>query len=73
MKLLEIGKDMKIKHSVYSPPSKYEGTFFLKKLCMGEQTFLDKFMGGCFTCELIIRSYMIIGGGKVSQMHFRVI
>ena len=37
MKLLEMGKDMKIKHSVSSPPTKYEGTFFAKKLCMVER------------------------------------
>ena len=37
--ILEIGKDLKIKHSVCSPPTKYGGTFFIVKLCMGEQTF----------------------------------
>ena len=45
MKLLEMGKDMKIKHSVSSPPYKVWGTFSVQ-LCMGEQTFLGKFMGG---------------------------
>ena len=30
------------------PPTKYGGTFFIEKLCMGEQTFLDKFFGGMF-------------------------
>ena len=27
-------------------PTKYGGTFFVKNLCMGEQTLLGKFMGG---------------------------
>ena len=36
---------MKIKHSVSSPPTKYWEIFFIKKLCMEENTFLDKFMG----------------------------
>ena len=40
--LLEIGIDLKIKHSVSSPPYKVWETFFIKKLCMGEQTFLGK-------------------------------
>ena len=43
MKLLEMGKDMKIKqcHTLQG------GTSFAKKLCIGEQTFLGKFMGRC--------------------------
>ena len=48
MKILEMGKDMKIKHSVSSPPCKVWGNVFAKKLCMGEQVFLGKFMGGMF-------------------------
>ena len=37
-----MGKDMKMKHSVSSPPYKAWGVnFFAKKLCMGEQAFLD--------------------------------
>ena len=56
MKFLEMEKDMKIKDSVSSPPTKSWGTFLAKKLCMGEQTFLGKFMRGCFTWELMIRS-----------------
>ena len=43
MKLLEMGKDMKIKHSI-SFPLKCRGTFFFKKLWMKEQTFLGKFI-----------------------------
>ena len=38
------------------PPKKYGRTFLAKKLCMGEQTFFGKFMGGCFTWGLMIRS-----------------
>ena len=56
MKPLQMGKDMKIKHSVSSPLTKYGGTFFVKKLCMGEQTFLGKFMGEYFTWGLMVRS-----------------
>ena len=60
MKLSEMRKDMKIKHSVSSvpPPLQCIGElFFVKKLCMGEQTLLGKFMGRCFTLELIIRPW----------------
>ena len=39
-----MGKDMNIKHSVSSPLTKYGGTFFVKKLCMREKTFLGKFI-----------------------------
>ena len=41
-----------------SPPPTPEicGSFFLKKLCMGKQTSLGKFMGRSFTWELMIRS-----------------
>ena len=42
MKLLEMGRDMKVKHSVSSPPAKYGRTFFAKKLSIGKQTFLVK-------------------------------
>ena len=33
--LLEMGKDLKIKHSVSSPSYKVLGNFLIKKLCMG--------------------------------------
>ena len=46
--LLEMGNDLKIKHSVSSPPTKYGEPFFIKKLCMGEQMFSGKFFGGIF-------------------------
>ena len=42
-KLLVMGKDLKIKHSVSSPSTKYGGAFFIKRLCMREQTFLGNF------------------------------
>ena len=60
---LEMEKELKIKKSVSSPPSpptKYwgtdGGTVFIKKLCMGEQTFLGKYFGGCFAWGIMIRS-----------------
>ena len=46
-------KDMKIKHSVLSPLYKVWGNFLVKTLCMGEQTFLGKFMRRCFTWRLM--------------------
>ena len=49
MKLLEMGEDMKIKYSLSSPPKEYGRIFLVKNLCMREQTFWGKFMGGCFT------------------------
>ena len=54
-----MGKDLKVKHSVPLPPTKYGGTFFIKKLCMGEQTFLGKGLAGCFTWEPMIRSFKV--------------
>ena len=43
-----MGKDLKIKDlKILSPlpPTNYGGTFFIKKLYIGEQTFLGEFMG----------------------------
>ena len=57
MKLLEMGKDMKIHHSIFSPPTKIGKLFLQKKFCMGEQKFWDKSMEGYSTWGLIIRSY----------------
>ena len=56
MKFLEMGKDMKIMQQCLLSPYKVQGNFFAKKLCMGGQNYLGKFMGGCFTWGLIIRS-----------------
>ena len=53
---LEMGIDLKIKHSISSPLTKYGETFFIKRLCTGKQTFLGKFFRGCFTWGLMIRS-----------------
>ena len=54
--LLEMGKGLKINHSVSSPSYKVWETFSIKKLSMGQQNFLGKFMGACFTWGLMIRS-----------------
>ena len=37
-------------------PCKEWGNFFVKKLCMGEQTFWGQIFGGCFTWQLMIGS-----------------
>ena len=62
--LLEMGKDLKIKHIMAPlPPTEYGGTFFIEKLCMGKQTFWGKFFWRCFTWGLMIRSCKGRGGG----------
>ena len=43
--LLEMGKDLKIKYNVSSPPYKLWRNFFIKKLCMGKQLFWKNFFG----------------------------
>ena len=50
MKLLKMGKDVKVKRSDSFLPN-YGGTFFLERSRLGEQTFLNKFMGGLFYME----------------------
>ena len=40
--------------------TKYRGTFFIKKLCMGEQTFFGQMFLGMFYMET---NYQIIQGG----------
>ena len=46
MKLLEMGKDMKIQHSVSSPPYKVQRNFFCKKdLCLGNKRFRKNLWG----------------------------
>ena len=65
MKLSEMGKYIKIKHSISSLP-KVWGTFFLKKLCMGEQAFLGKFIGaGGF--HMGTNDQIMQGGEQVSH------
>ena len=63
MKLLEIVKDVKIKHSVSFPKKVWEKFFLLKKLFLVEQTFLGKFMGGLFYMG---SRYHIMQGGRKS-------
>ena len=65
--LLEMGKDLKIKHSVSSHPTKYGGTFFIKKLCIGEQTFLGKFFWDVFMGT----NDQIMQGGKLMLKRFQ--
>ena len=48
MKLLEMGKDIKIKHTVSSRPTKYGETFFVKKLCIGGTNFFGQIYRGMF-------------------------
>ena len=52
--------------------------FFVKKLCMGEQTFLGKFMGGCIAWGLMIRfmegeKLMVKRFQRLSQVSFPLI
>ena len=56
MKLLEMGKDMNIKHSVFLSPTKYGGTFFAKNFAWGTKRLRANLWGGCFTWGLMIRS-----------------
>ena len=66
---LEMGKDTKRKHSVSSPPYKVWGNFFRKKALDGGTNFLGKFMRGCFTWELMIRSCKgEINGQEISKV-----
>ena len=46
MKLLVMRKDMKIKHSVFSPLTKYGETFFAKKSLRGGTNILWQIYGG---------------------------
>ena len=57
MKLLVMRKDMKIKHSAFSPPTKYGETFFAKKYLPGGTNILWQSYGGCFTWGLMVISY----------------
>ena len=64
-----MGKDLKIKVSVSSAPYKVWGNLFIKKLGMGKQNFLEKFLGECFTWELMIRSCnREVNGQEVSKV-----
>ena len=70
MKLLKMGKSVKIKHNASSPP-KYGETFLLKKLGKEKQTFLGKIYGEMFFMGT--NDQIMQGGGKISQIHFAVI
>ena len=48
MKLLEMGKDIKIQHSVSSLPYKVRGNFFCKKALHGGANVLGQIYGGMF-------------------------
>ena len=48
MKHLEMGKDMKIKHSVSSPPAEYGETFCRQKALHGRANFFGQIYGGMF-------------------------
>ena len=62
MKLLELRKDTKIKHSVSSPPPKYWGDFFLKKALNGGTNFFGQIYGGMFYMK--INDHIMQGGRK---------
>ena len=50
------------------PPTKYGGTFFKKKLFMGEETFLGKFFLGMFYME---NNDQIMQGRKLIVKRFQ--
>ena len=64
-----MGKDLKIKHIVSSAPTKYGTTFYIKKLCMEEETFSGKHSGECLTWGLMMRSCKGgVNGEEVSKV-----
>ena len=67
MKLLEMGKDMKIKHSVSSPPAKY-GECFRKKALLGRIHFLGQIYGRMFYMGT---NDQIMQGGKLMVKRFQ--
>ena len=62
---------MKIKYGVSLLPANYRGTFFEKMLCMGEQTFLGKFIGGCVFYTGT--DHQIVHGGKLMVKRFQML
>ena len=77
MKLLEMGKDMKIKHSVYSPSYKVWGNFFLKKTLNEGTNVFEQIYGGMFymgTNDQIIQwgTLMVKRFQRSSQVSFRL-
>ena len=69
MKLLEMGKDMKIKHSVSSPPAKYGETFCREKALHGGANFFGKIYGGMFYMGT---NDQIMQGGKLMVKRFQM-
>ena len=63
MRLLELGKDLKIKHSVSSPPYKTWRIFFWKKALHGGTNFLWQIHGGIFYMGIIDQIMQGQGGG----------
>ena len=55
--LLEVGKDLKIKHSVSSPPYEVWGNFFSLKSFASENKLFRQTFAVCFTRGVIIRSF----------------
>ena len=74
MKLLEMGKDMKIKHSISStpqPPSPTTyGGLFSQKALHEATNFLGQIYGGMF--YIGTNDQIIQGGGGVSQTHYHI-
>ena len=68
MKLLEMGKDMKIQHSISSPPREYRGTFFAKKVLHGGTKVLGQIYGGIFYMGT---NYQIMQGRTLMIKRFR--
>ena len=67
-KLLKIGKDMKIKHSVSSPPLQSIGELFSQKsFAWGNKHFGANLLG-CFTWGIMIRSCK---GGRLMVKRFQ--
>ena len=68
MKLLEMGKDMKIKDGNSSLPTKYWGTLFVKKALHGGTNFFGQIYGGMF---YIGTNDQIMQGGKLMVKRFQ--
>ena len=70
MKLIEMGKYMKIKNSVSSTPPKYGGFFSYKDFAWGNKLFWANLWGIVLHRDLMIRSCM--GGRKVSKKVYKI-
>ena len=68
MKYLEMGKDMKMRHSVSSPPAKYGETFFAKKVLHGKTNVLWHIFGAMFYME---NNDQIMQGRKLMTKRFQ--